>query len=597
MHPRTSQQAQEQATHAMMGSLFRAPRPSRVALVILGGSLLIGLLANGLALSLETLYLGLGGIALPVVASGFLTKPLAERLGGRMYYRRSFLLGLLGMGPLLVAALASLLVPGASVVRFLLVAWAATLWLRQAVILATSHSSPLRSLPAVVNQPVLGLLGLLPFFSPLASGDLVVTTVAFAAFYATGLLFTEVAIIPLERGFGVDGLSMMRHSLDHMTEKGRAGTQEMESFFASFASPVSVPVAVLTVRQEDDRLGLWVVANLHPGPYGQLGGSDLPTKLKGALADLEAEVLVPHGPSTHDQNPATSREAERLASWARTAVERAEPRARASRFVRVRENGVNVGCQIFGDTALLLGSLAPQPTDDIDFATGYAAVLVAKESGAEEAVLVDAHNCIEPGSGAVVFGSPECYALLDGVRRAVQEAQAGVGDGLRVGWGEDTALVDAERGLGPNGIQAMVAQVDGQRTAYLLFDGNNMVPGLREEILEGVGDLVDEAEVLTSDNHVVNNTLPGFNPVGWRQDREALVRAARRATEAALTDLRPAGADGRTGVLEDVAVWGYQSAVRLTTAIHSSLATMGINAAVTFLLATVASLLGLALVP
>lgn len=580
----------------MMGSLFRAPHPRPVLGVILGASLLTGFLAGGARPDLDALLLGLGAFALPVVLSALLTKPLAELLGGKMYYRRSFLLGLLGLGPLLVAALAALLVPGASVPRFLLVGWAASLWLRQAVILATSHSSPLRSLPAVVNQPLLGLAALLPFY-PLTGLDLAVATLAFAAFYAAGLLFTEVAIIPLERGFGVDGLSMMRYSLDHMTEKGREGQREMEAFFASFASTLRIPVGLLSFRMDGGRRALWVVPHLHPGPYGHLGGSDLPAKLRRELEDLGAEVLVPHGPSTHDQNPATSHEIRRLAGWVREALEGLDHRGRASRFVRATHDGVTVCCQVFDDTALLLGSLAPRPTDDIDFATGFGALAAAREAGVARAILADAHNCIELGSGAVVFGSAECFALLEAVPTAVQAARKTVGEGLRVGVAADTSLVDPERGLGPHGIQAFVVEAGGQRVVYLLYDGNNMVPGLRERLLEAVADLVDEAEVLTSDNHIVNNTLPGFNPVGWRMSHDDLATATRAAVEGALARLAPAEAGGRSGFLEDVQVWGYQSAVRLTTAIHSSLSTMGLNAAATFLLATVAALLGLALIP
>ncbi len=172
-----------------------------------------------------------------------------------------------------------------------------------------------------------------------------------------------------------------------------------------------------------------------------------------------------------------------------------------------------------------------------------------------------------------------------------------MGNRLRVGVASETSLVDPDRGLGPGGIQALVTEVDGQRMAYLLYDGNNMVPDLRETLLERIGDLVDEAEVLTTDNHIVNNTLPGYNPVGWRTDHEALGAASRAAVEEALASLAPAVVGGHTGLLKDVAVWGHQMAVRLTTAISSSLSTIRINAAVTFLLAATVSVLGLVLIP
>lgn len=596
MIPRTAQQAQQQATSAMMGSLFRAPRPERLLLYIAVGSLLVGMAASRTILDLEVLRLGWGGFALPVLASALVTVPMAEVLGGKMYLRRSALLGLLGLAMVFLAALASLAFPRELTVRFLLVGWAATLWLRQAAILATSHSSPLRSLPAVVNQPLLGLVALWILF-PLSLGDWAMALVSFVAFYGAGLLFTEVAILPLERASGVDGLSMMRYSLDHMTEGGQEGQAEMEAFFDSFANEVNVPVGVLSLQQRGDGGALVVVPALHPGPYGNLGGSDLPAKMEEALEDLGREVLVPHGPSTHDQNPATTAECRRLASWVRDAVGAMTYGQRASRFVRVTVGPASVGCQIFDGTALLLATLAPNPTDDIDFATGYAALAAARDEGVERAVLVDAHNCIRPGSGAVVFGSAECFAVLDATRKAVRQARETVTEGVRVGVASHRDIADAQLGLGPHGIQAVTVEVGDQRTAYLLFDGNNMVPGLREEILRGVEDLADEVEVMTSDDHIVNNTVTGFNPVGWRMDHGVLVAGARAALEGALANRAEASVGSHTGMLEGVRVWGHQTAVRLTTAISSSIATMRLNATVTFLLAILASLLGLALLP
>ncbi len=542
------------------------------------------------------MVMGLGAFALPVVASALITKPLAELLGGKMYLRRSALLGILGMALILLAALASLFFDASRVPRYLVVGWASTLWLRQAAILATSHSSPLRSLPAVINQPLLGLLALWVLF-PLTLADWAIALLSFASFYGAGLIFTEVSIRPLERASGVDGLSMMRYSLDHMTEKGREGRTEMETFFDSFASPIDVPVGVLSLKLEGGRQALLVVPSMHPGPYGHLGGSDLPTKLGTGLRDLGVEVLVPKGASTHDQNPATTGECERLASWVRETIPRLKHGSRASRFTRASKGSASVCCQVFDGKALVLASLAPNPTDDIDFATGYSARNVAVNSGVDDALFVDAHNCIRPGSGAVYFGSPDCSSILEATGEAIARALGSMSDGLRVGLASNTDLVDAERGLGPNGVQAVVVEVDGQKTAYLLFDGNNMVPGLREEILKGIEDLVDEAEVMTSDNHIVNNTLPGFNPVGWRIEHRDLVEATRSTVVDAIDNMDQATAAAQSGLLENVRVWGHQTAVRLTTAISSSISTMRINAAVTFALAAILSILGLALVP
>ena len=58
-----------------------------------------------------------------------------------------------------------------------------------------------------------------------------------------------------------------------------------------------------------------------------------------------------------------------------------------------------------------------------------------------------------------------------------------------------------------------VVEVDWQRTAYVLLDGNNIEAGVREVLRGAVLEMVDEAEVMTTDSHVVN-TITGTNPIG-----------------------------------------------------------------------------------
>ena len=67
-------------------------------------------------------------------------------------------------------------------------------------------------------------------------------------------------------------------------------------------------------------------------------------------------------------------------------------------------------------------------------------------------------------------------------------------------------------------VQVLVTEVDGQRTAYVVIDGNNMAQGVREVLLEQILKIVDNAEVMTTDSHVVN-TISGKNPVGMNVSR------------------------------------------------------------------------------
>ena len=40
-----------------------------------------------------------------------------------------------------------------------------------------------------------------------------------------------------------------------------------------------------------------------------------------------------------------------------------------------------------------------------------------------------------------------------------------------------------KQGMGTGGITAIVVEVEKQKTAYVIIDGNNMIPNLREKIL------------------------------------------------------------------------------------------------------------------
>jgi len=326
---------------------------------------------------------------------------------------------------------------------------------------------------------------------------------------------------------------------------------------------------------------------------GYIGGSDLPAKLRAGLEDVAGAVLVAHGPTTHDENPANTKEVEKLAPLVRELI-RGTPLSReASPMVRVREGKANVCVQVFGKRALIVASLAPNPTDDIESGVGFAATQEARLAGVEEAVFVDAHNCMELGSGLTHFGTAAAHDILAATRKAVAQALSAGRGSLRVGVASRRGIGTPEEGIGAEGIQALVTEVSGARTALVLFDGNNMIPGLRDKIRDRLAPLVQDVEVLTTDNHSVNVTLGGFNPVGLAYDHGHLVDATEKLVRQAMENLEPTEAGIASGHVEDLYVFGPESAARLTTSVNSTIAILRPAFVATFLLALTASVLSL----
>jgi len=597
-------------TARITSRLFWAPAPRRmiiptIALSIFGGFLLVypRMLAGSW---LDLLYRAVFVFALPAFVATAVTKPLAESLGGRMYLRRSALLAFIGLivvNAILLLATVGLTIYSIStrlqyrlsVPRAVLLGYAAVLWTRAVILEATSQSSHLRSLPAALVQPILGLVGL-AVFVPTTFADWATAVIVFGIFLATAIGFTEIAKRPLQKAFGFDGLRLMRFVLDHLTEQGDEGREEIEAFFTKIAVPARVRVGVLSIHFRGGRRGALIAPMVHPGPLGRICGSDLPAKLHARLSGTADPVIVVHGPSTHDENPANTNEVNRVADLAKELLLQARHGPLASSLVRIAERRANVCVQMFGEAALIVASLAPNPTDDIESAIGFAATQEARLAGAEEAVFVDAHNCLEVGSGLTHFGSEAAHDIITATRKAVERARAAPRASLKAGVASRTNVGTPRNGIGSEGIQALAFEVEGRKNAYLVFDGNNMVPGLREKILERLQRTVDDAEVLTTDNHSVNITLGGFNPVGVGVDPAVLVDLSEAVVREAVAGLEPAEAGIASGHVDNLLIFGPESAARLTTSVNSTVAILRPASAVTFLLALTASVLSLFLI-
>jgi putative membrane protein len=291
-----------------------------------------------------------------------------------------------------------------------------------------------------------------------------------------------------------------------------------------------------------------------------------------ALGDGHGEVFTFHGASDHDVNPITYEEVDKVFDAVRNAFSTIEGfEDKASPFVR-RGGDFDACAQAFNGAVLAVHTSSPEPTDDVDGATGFAIERELEAAGAAPGSFVDSHNCLAPGVGGVSFGTPKAKQLRERLREVTEEALGMQVTGLKVGTGAIRGW-DGSQSMGPMGIQALVVEAGGKRMAWILLDGNNMVCGLRETLRESVMDLVDEAELLTTDNHIVNVMVGGFNPIGLRDPQERLAEALVKAVKEAVSDLRDAEVAGTRVEIDEVMVFGKGNTIRLSSSINSAVAT------------------------
>jgi putative membrane protein len=557
------------ATQGNLASLsrfvFRAPRWYTTLTFALAIAAVSGVAAFDSAFVLDDAWQGVFFVGVPTVAASVLTPIFDQRLGGQLTHNRSSLLALtcelIVIGILTGAAILAVLTPLGQPFVFdtLLVALAAIFAFRLLIVMAVSrHRLAVAAVPASVQTVVAAALlfvytGTLRYFevggpwvdqllSRPGHADLPVVfhpqdfllLAAMCVLYAGAVwLFLVVIDSPWQRSLGVSVLDFIQGFIGHVAE----GSRELEDFFEEIGEDAVVPVTVLSFRDAEttDEKARFVLPMIHPGPMGDIGGGNLPERIARHADGL---AFPPHATAGHDFNLVTEREVGRIIDAAERAHERIDYTATGTRGHRVEAGEATLTGHAFDSSALAVATFAPGFADDVEYGVGLSAIAEARNGHIEDVLLADAHNSNNglegPNLGHVTPGSERSFDLIEGARDLSERLADAPRSELRLGAAHDTTPWEPQEGIGPLGIRVAVLEVDDHTTAYVLIDGNNMEPGLRDRIVEAV-DGVDLVEVLTSDTHVVN-TMEAENQVGDEIPEDEVVALIEDLVSAAMAD-------------------------------------------------------------
>ncbi len=576
--------------------LFRAPPTpvSFAAIVLLCAAL--GALVFGLQ---PTPFLEgwLLVFAVPALVAAGSTGGFAAVLGGRFEFHRGAFLSLtvlLVLLPLAAVWRAALLVaPGPTPDVALLAAFLVgpMVWFRHLSLYGVSRPSHLRSLPVSLIQPVLFSV-LLFLILPLTLVELIVLLLCGTIGFGCAVALLRAADRPLRREFQSSGVSLIRPLLDHVAARDESATGALEGFFAKFSQPANLRISLLAFFRQGRAHVTVALPTVHPGPFAALGASDLPRKLAAELGPAAGIVLTPHTPCDHDLDLPSGEEVRRLGTTARgvlASLPGGAPR-RVSPLVRPDPTSL-ARAQLLGDVALVLVTQAPEPTDDIAFSVADRIEREVAAEGGPRVALIDAHNSYVEGRGDITYGTPTAEKLVRDAKAAIHAARQAAQDGpVEVGVGVRDGYDIGRDGIGPQGIRALVVRGAGATTAYVLIDGNNLLLGRRDPMVQALQTTVDAAEVMTTDNHVVHEVDGGINPVGERMSTEALVQGAKEAVRTALADLGPAEVRFGSEEVPEMRTLGPGFTARLLTSLGDTLSMFENMSVATFLLLLTGSL-------
>lgn len=410
------------------------------------------------------------------------------------------------------------------------------------------------------------------FIGPILIQVILKAFIASIIFVLAIYAFITVIASPFKKNLGIGVLDLLSLFIAHMNE----GSNSLEGLFENMSEAIDTIVTFVSFKTENGIKALFISPSVHPGPLGDLGGSNMPTILANKFDHF---TMVAHGPSTHDFNPIAVSEIDKVEESVKRGLNKVEYSQNASRFIRYISEKANIGVQFFNEGMVILSTFAPEAVDDIEFGVGLTMMAQSRSHcNVKDSIIVDCHNSFTAESGEVLPGNPEVFQLIDVIDKIDPNQEK---FDIKVGCFENNMDdLDKNEGIGESGIKTMIVEVAGQRTAYVLFDSNNMEIGFRQEIIDAVSDLdIDEIEVMTTDTHTVNTLSRGYNPIGIAK-RAEIIEYVKISIKEAIEDLEKVEVGTGTEKITNLNTFGPKNSTELISTISSVVAVSKIIAPV-----------------
>jgi putative membrane protein len=532
------------------------------------------LLSEGTAASFLTgIVWGIVALTIPSFASDLLLYFTIMKNDPLFYLRRCFALSLFTETIMVVVFLVSSVI---SVIdrRFIFPDFAIIVGLfavippRALAVFSMSRSSFTRRAIFALLEPGLTVLVVIVAFGlpieRMVTGYLLATT--------AGLAFAFALISTIEfNGRRAIGFSPIRMFRAFLTDWLEGQNHELEAYLNELGVETEVDAAAFAFRKKGSRnmKGIMLVSTLHPGPFLNVGSSVLPFVFQSLVRkEFNAVALVPHGVSGHELNLVSQEQNERILDWVFTKLDHSVYYSNATPVVRVTNEIATATSQVFDGCALV--TMTTSPLDMEDVPSEVANNLFGLTHGKFRSLaLIDAHNCV---TGPATMTPQKIGALQEAALASLQASAQDSASSFKVGAAHRMpAGFTLKDGFGPGGISVIAIEVSGHRFAYISIDGNNMIRGLREDILEEVKRAgFDDGEVMTTDTHMVNGVVParlGYHPVGEVVPRTPIIQDVTSACREALTNLE----EGEVSVISGqipVTTLGQKSLRRVMSTVY-----------------------------
>jgi putative membrane protein len=265
----------------------------------------------------------------------------------------------------------------------------------------------------------------------------------------------------------------------------------------------------------------WVLPNIHPGPFKEIGGSNLPYQIYNYFSQ---KAVVFHSPSDHSLNiPSKGEVLEYLKSLSNT-QKTLDYGSTCSIPIQIKNKKATVTGIIFDNTPILMLSFAPYGMEDIPEEISKELETYSKNEGFKRLFIIDSHNAM-----GKKIGKSENEELLIAGKTCLKILKKSPQYRFKIGLSNTNEIknhIVFGEDIGKSGLSIILIDVNknddnnsNHNNQYVIgwADSNNMKSGLREYIikfLEQKG--IRMLEICSSDTHENSGfrTSEGYYPFG-----------------------------------------------------------------------------------
>lgn len=425
-------------------------------------------------------------------------------------------------------------------VETLILSLSVTFIFRLAIIYGLSEINGFLAVSSSIFQPAILICLIIPFihFNYIYLGEFLIFLSVFGMVFQAFLEFTDlkingVKLIELFRGFAIDWIL--------------GDPSKLEEELTKISEERTLPVATILFRSIKNRRlkALLVVPSIHPGPFKNVGSSNLPYVISSRVEEATGiKTIVFHGASTHELDLASRGEVERVADEMLKHLNVDSFYNRLTPPLKVNVGSFEVSAIKFGSLITSFVSRLNADVEDISYDVNM--FLNSNYRSEENIVIVDLHNSIADGGKPIRIGDRESMILIEAILNVVGKLSESKKYELELGVSKQRPSdISPLEGLGPDGLSLIVSKIGEVVMVIVLFDSNNLIKGLRENLAKEIRKHLEARfknvliNIASTDTHstVAIATGAGYNPLGKMTSHEKIVDLVLRGLDEAVSNL------------------------------------------------------------